>query len=171
VALVAWARDRVPTQASCWATSNAIRTRWCTTPPATAFVERAINEIIVKRMNKQQQMRWNRATLQSFFDVRTAVLNDTLEAAFRHRFQGFRPANDDPGCQQPDYHSPTILNALARQLRRGKPARSIQTHGLGVRPAAWSNTFLAYRHGISYAHQWQRSSAAPPSQERSELFG
>jgi hypothetical protein len=30
-------------------------------------------------MNKKQQMRWNRATVQPFLDVRTAVLNDTLE--------------------------------------------------------------------------------------------
>ena len=41
-----------------------------------------------------QQMRWNRATVQPFLDVRTAVLNDTLEDAFRQRYPGFRPAND-----------------------------------------------------------------------------
>jgi hypothetical protein len=29
-------------------------------------------------MNEKQQMRWNRATVQPFLDVRTAVLNDTL---------------------------------------------------------------------------------------------
>jgi hypothetical protein len=46
-------------------------------------------------MNKRQQMRWSRATVQPFLDVRTAVLNNTLEAAFRHRHLGFRPANDD----------------------------------------------------------------------------
>jgi hypothetical protein len=40
-------------------------------------------------------MRWNRATVQPFLDVRTAVLNDTLEDAFRQRYPGFRPANDD----------------------------------------------------------------------------
>ena len=54
-----------------------------------------MNEIVAKRMNKKQQMRWNRPTVQSFLDVRTAVLNDTLEDAFRHRYPGFRPANDD----------------------------------------------------------------------------
>jgi hypothetical protein len=64
-------------------------------PISTAFVESSVNEIIAKRMNKKQQMRWNRATVQSFLDVRTAVLNDTLEDAFRHRQSGFRPANDD----------------------------------------------------------------------------
>jgi len=40
-------------------------------------------------------MRWNRATVQPFLDVRTAVLNDTLEDAFRQRYPGFRPTNDD----------------------------------------------------------------------------
>ena len=64
-------------------------------PISTAFVESSVNEIIAKRMNKKQQMRWNRATVQSFLDVRTAVLNDTLEDAFRHRQSGFRPANAD----------------------------------------------------------------------------
>ena len=34
-------------------------------PISTAFVESAVNEIIAKRMNKKQQMRWNRATVQA----------------------------------------------------------------------------------------------------------
>src|SRR6185312_13756933 len=55
----------------------------------------AVNEIVAKRMTKKQQMRWSRATVQPFLDVRTAVLNDTLEDASRHRYSGFRPANDD----------------------------------------------------------------------------
>jgi len=62
-------------------------------PISTAFVESSVNEIIAKRMNKKQQMRWNRATVQPFLNVRTAMLNDTLEDAFRHRYPGFRPAN------------------------------------------------------------------------------
>ena len=61
-------------------------------PISTAFVESAVNEIVAKRMNKAQQMRWNRATVQPFLDVRTAVLNDTLEDAFRQRYPSFRPA-------------------------------------------------------------------------------
>ncbi|MFL5285767.1 MAG: ISKra4 family transposase [Rhodopila sp.] len=64
-------------------------------PISTAFVESAVNEIVAKRMNKKQQMRWNRTTVQPFLDVRTAVLNDTLEDAFRRRHPGFRPSNDD----------------------------------------------------------------------------
>src|SRR5215204_621995 len=64
-------------------------------PISTAFVESAVNEIVAKRLNKRQQMRWSRASVQPFLDVRTAVLNDTLEDAFRQRYPGFRPPNDD----------------------------------------------------------------------------
>ena len=64
-------------------------------PISTAFVESAVNEIVAKRMNKKQQMRWNRMTVQPFLDVRTAMLDDTLEDAFRKRYHGFRPANDE----------------------------------------------------------------------------
>ena len=64
-------------------------------PIATSFVESAVDEIISWHMNKAQQMRWSRATVQPFLDVRTAVLNDTLEDGFRRRHPGFRPANDD----------------------------------------------------------------------------
>ena len=65
-------------------------------PISTAFVESAINEIISRRMIKKQQMRWNRWTVQSFLDVRVAVLDGTLENSFRHLYPNFRPAND-PG--------------------------------------------------------------------------
>jgi hypothetical protein len=64
-------------------------------PISTAFVESAVNEIVAKRMNKKQQMRWNKTTVQPFQDVRAGVLNDTLEDAFRRRYSSFRPVNDD----------------------------------------------------------------------------
>jgi len=64
-------------------------------PLSTAFVESAVNEIVARRMNKKQQMRWNRTTVQPFLEVRTAVLDGTLEDAFRRRYRGFRPANDE----------------------------------------------------------------------------
>jgi hypothetical protein len=64
-------------------------------PIATSFVESAVEEIISWRMAKAQQMRWSRATVQPFLDVRIAVLNDTLEDAFRRRHHGFRPTDDD----------------------------------------------------------------------------
>jgi hypothetical protein len=42
-------------------------------------------------MIKKQQMTWNRRTVQPFLAVRVAVLNDTLEQAFRSWHVGFRP--------------------------------------------------------------------------------
>jgi len=61
---------------------------------STGFAESAVNEIIAKRMNKKQQMRWSRHTVQHFLDVRIHVLNGTLEEAFRFWHQGFRPNLD-----------------------------------------------------------------------------
>ena len=65
-------------------------------PTSTAFVESAINEIISTRMIKAQPMRWNRWTVQSFLNVRVALLDCTLERSFRQLDPNFRPAND-PG--------------------------------------------------------------------------
>ena len=62
-------------------------------PISTAFVESAVNEIISRRMIKKQQMRWNRWTVQPFLDVRIAVLNGTLEGAFRRNYPDFHPVN------------------------------------------------------------------------------
>lgn len=61
---------------------------------STGFAESTVNEIIAKRMNKKQQMRWNRYTVQPFLEARIHVLNDTLENAFRHWHRGFRPTVD-----------------------------------------------------------------------------
>lgn len=64
-------------------------------PIATSFVESAVDEVTASRMANAQLRRWSRATVQPFLDVRTAVLNDTLNGVFRRRHPGFRPANDD----------------------------------------------------------------------------
>jgi hypothetical protein len=71
------------------------RPRWSTRSCAF-FVESAVDEIVAWRMAKAQQMRWSRATVQPFLDMRTAVLNGTLKRAFRRRHPGFRPVNDNP---------------------------------------------------------------------------
>jgi hypothetical protein len=60
-------------------------------PISTAFANSAVNQIVAKRMIKRQQMRWNRETVRPFLMVRVAVLNDTLEQAFRSWHAGFRP--------------------------------------------------------------------------------
>ncbi len=62
---------------------------------ATSFVESAVDEIIAWRMTTKQRMRWNRAMVPFFLNVRTALLNNTLEHVFRRRHPSFRPTNDD----------------------------------------------------------------------------
>ncbi len=64
-------------------------------PISMAFIESTVNQLVARRMNKKQQIRWNRTTVQPFLEVRTAVLNEALEDAFRRRDPGFRPSNDD----------------------------------------------------------------------------
>ena len=43
------------------------------------------------RMINRQQKRWNRDIVQPFLTVRVAVLNNTLEEAFRTWHASFRP--------------------------------------------------------------------------------
>ena len=66
-------------------------------PISTAFVESAVNEDRVSKraMIKKQQMRWNRWTVQPFLDVRTAVLNGTLEGSFKRCYPAFRMGHDN----------------------------------------------------------------------------
>ena len=75
------------------------RRRHARLPISTAFVESAVNEIVSKRMIKKQQMRWNRWTVQPFLDVRTAVLNGTLQGSFKRRYPAFRMGNDNHFAQ------------------------------------------------------------------------
>lgn len=64
-------------------------------PHIGRFAESAANEIMAKRMNKKQQMRWNRHTVQQVLGVRIHVLNDILEKASRVWHVGFRPISNE----------------------------------------------------------------------------
>jgi hypothetical protein len=65
-------------------------------PISTAFTEFAVNEVVAKRVNKNQPMRWNRYTVQPFLTVRVHVLR-------RHPGRGLPghtpvlPATEMPG--------------------------------------------------------------------------
>ena len=61
-------------------------------PISTAFVENAAKEIVPRGMIMNQQMRWHRWTVQSFLDVRVAVLNEILEGVFRRSYPDFCPS-------------------------------------------------------------------------------
>ncbi len=43
---------------------------------STGFVESAVNQVIVKRMVKKQQMRWTERGAHLLLQIRTHVLND-----------------------------------------------------------------------------------------------
>jgi hypothetical protein len=92
-----------------------------------------VNEIIAKRMNKKQQVRWNRHTVQAFIEVRIHVLNGTLEDAFRYWHQGFHQSYVGPRLLYQLDH-PTTLG-WADLYVRNDPTHSGQALGTvdGVR--------------------------------------
>jgi hypothetical protein len=58
---------------------------------STAFVESTINQVVSKRMVKQQQMQWTPAGAHLLLQVRIQVLNEDWEDTFRHWYPNFRP--------------------------------------------------------------------------------
>jgi hypothetical protein len=50
---------------------------------STAFVESTVNQVVSRRMVKQQQMRWTQRGAHLLLQVRTQALNDDLRATFR----------------------------------------------------------------------------------------
>jgi hypothetical protein len=69
----------------CWC-----RSRRPAPQESAALAERLIKDTCAKQAITPGQ-RWNRETVQPFLTVRVAVLNDTLEQAFRSWHAGFRP--------------------------------------------------------------------------------
>ena len=59
-------------------------------PISTAFVESTINQVVSKRMVKQQQMRWSQRGAHHPLQVRTKVLNGELQATFGRWYPGMR---------------------------------------------------------------------------------
>ena len=51
---------------------------------STAFVESAVNQLISKRFVKKQQMRWTKQGAHLLLQLRIQVINDDLQAKFRH---------------------------------------------------------------------------------------
>jgi len=61
-------------------------------PIATSPVESTVNQVVSRRMVKKLQMRWTKRGAQRLLQVRTEVLNGTLEDAFRRWYPRFREA-------------------------------------------------------------------------------
>ena len=91
-------------------------------PMSTAVAESAVNQIVAKRLItlanavlsvEQPQMRWNRDTVQLFFTVRVAVLDDTLEQTFRTWHASFRPLEvPAASCVACTLHSKCMLSTM-----------------------------------------------------------
>jgi hypothetical protein len=58
---------------------------------STGFVESTVNQIIDKRMDKRQSMRWTPRGAHLLLQARTRVLNDDLDQLIRCRYPAFRP--------------------------------------------------------------------------------
>jgi hypothetical protein len=66
---------------------------------STGFVESAVNQIVDKRMDKRQSMRWTPRGAHLLLQARTRVLNGDLDHLIRHRYPAFRPVTAE--CSAP----------------------------------------------------------------------
>lgn len=57
---------------------------------STGFVESAINQIVDKRCDKRQSMRWTPRGAHLLLQTRTRVLNGDLDQLIRRRYPVFR---------------------------------------------------------------------------------
>lgn len=62
---------------------------------SSAVAESAINQVVSKRMVKKQQMRWTPRGAHLLLQVRTRVLNDTLDDDFHRWYPGFTHQPDE----------------------------------------------------------------------------
>ncbi len=63
---------------------------------STGFVESAVNQIVDKRFDKRQSMRWTPRGAHLLLQTRTRVLNGDLDQLIRRRYPTFRkPAGND----------------------------------------------------------------------------
>jgi hypothetical protein len=92
---------------------------------ATGFVESAVNQVVSKRMVKQQQMGWSQRGAHLLLQIRTRVLNEEWENTFRTWYPAFRPKVEsdlkkaaEPNPQESpalvDKHKQLTLKPMAR---------------------------------------------------------
>ena len=61
---------------------------------STAFVESTVNEVISRRMVKQQQMRWTKQGAHLLLQVRTQTLNNELRDTFQWWYPSMAETED-----------------------------------------------------------------------------
>lgn len=59
---------------------------------STGFVESAVNQIVDKRFDKRQSMRWTQRGAHMLLQTRTRVLNGDLDRLVRDRYPTFKPS-------------------------------------------------------------------------------
>ncbi len=69
---------------------------------ATSFVESTVNQVVSKRMAKNQQMAWTEQGVHLLLQVRTRVLNRELEETFRRWLPSFDGKNQLCWRQRPE---------------------------------------------------------------------
>jgi hypothetical protein len=62
----------------------------------TSFAESTVNQVISKRMVKNQQMRWTPRGAHLLLQVRTQVLNDNFRSTFERWYPGLKTAIESP---------------------------------------------------------------------------
>ena len=63
---------------------------------SSAFAESAVNQLVSRRMVKQQQMHWTERGANLLLQVRAQVMNGDLCDTFRRWYPGMRPGSEDP---------------------------------------------------------------------------
>jgi hypothetical protein len=62
---------------------------------STGFVESAVNQIVDKRFDKRQSMRWTPRGAHLLFQTRTRVPNGDFDQLIRRRYPAFRKPTDN----------------------------------------------------------------------------
>jgi transposase len=83
-------------------------------PILTGFTESTVSEVVAKRRNKNQQMRWNRYTVQPFLTVRVHVLRRHLGRSLPGPAPGL-PDTAVPGVPLPE-RTTTFYAPMASSL-------------------------------------------------------
>jgi hypothetical protein len=63
---------------------------------STAFAESAVNQLVSRRMVKQQQMHWTERGAHLLLQVRAQVLNGDLRKVFGRRYPGMQARSEEP---------------------------------------------------------------------------
>ena len=121
---------------------------------SSAVAESAVNQVISKRMVKQQQMRWSPRGAHLLLRVRTAALNDDLRGTFCRWYPGMAPAG--PPTARRAASAPGLARSpRQRATRQGSAYRSTAPPGVSAergRTASSDTRQAASHQRIMFSH-------------------